>query len=187
VNAFSIRLPSLRERSSDIPVLAQRFLGRYCAANGLPLDGKNFSKEATDLLMQYHWPGNVRQLESAIERAVLLCEGPAIGPEDLPQEIRHRRDEGSLGIEIPDAGISFEVLEKELLEQALRKGRSVSAAARLLGLTRRTLQYRLKKFGLAFGSAWDEREVGNEIPPQAGSADAPAARAPNGAAPVPER
>ena len=57
VNAFSIRLPSLRERASDIPVLAQRFLARYCAANGLPLDGKTFAKEAIDLLLQYHWPG----------------------------------------------------------------------------------------------------------------------------------
>ncbi len=66
VNAFSIRLPSLRERASDIPVLAQRFLARYCAANGLPLDGKNFSKEATDLLLQYHWPGNIRELESTV-------------------------------------------------------------------------------------------------------------------------
>ncbi|HEX6462820.1 MAG TPA: sigma-54 dependent transcriptional regulator, partial [Vicinamibacterales bacterium] len=57
VNAFSIRLPSLRERATDIPVLGQRFLARYCAANGLPLDGKSFSREASDLLMQYHWPG----------------------------------------------------------------------------------------------------------------------------------
>jgi len=71
VNAFSIRLPSLRERSSDIPVLAQRFLGRYCAANGLPLDGKSFAKEAGDLLMQYHWPGNIRELESTVSRAAL--------------------------------------------------------------------------------------------------------------------
>ena len=137
--------------------------------------------------MQYHWPGNVRQLESAIERAVLLSEGPAIGPEDLPQEIRHRRDEGSLGIEIPDAGISFEALEKELLEQALRKGRSVSAAARLLGLTRRTLQYRLKKFGLSFGAAGDGSESEDDVSPRPASPDAAAVPAPNGAAAAPER
>src|SRR6478609_2708363 len=64
VNAFSIRLPSLRERSSDIPVLAQRFLARYCAANGLPLDGKSFAREAAELMQAYHWPGNIRELES---------------------------------------------------------------------------------------------------------------------------
>ena len=71
VNAFAIRLPSLRERQSDIPVLAQRFLARYCAGNGLPLDGKIFSKEAVDLLMRYHWPGNIRELESTVSRAAL--------------------------------------------------------------------------------------------------------------------
>jgi transcriptional regulator with PAS, ATPase and Fis domain len=83
VNAFSIRLPSLKERSSDIPVLAQRFLGRYCAANGLPLDGKNFAKEATDLLMQYHWPGNIRELESTVARAALSSPGRVIRPADI--------------------------------------------------------------------------------------------------------
>jgi DNA-binding NtrC family response regulator len=83
VNAFSIRLPSLRERTSDIPVLAQRFLARYCAANGLPLDGKTFAKEAVDLLMQYHWPGNIRELESTVSRAALSSPGRVIRPADV--------------------------------------------------------------------------------------------------------
>jgi two-component system, NtrC family, nitrogen regulation response regulator NtrX len=83
VNAFSIRLPSLRERTTDIPVLGQRFLARYCAANGLPLDGKSFSKEAIDLLMQYHWPGNIRELESTVSRAALSSPGRVIRPGDV--------------------------------------------------------------------------------------------------------
>jgi DNA-binding NtrC family response regulator len=83
VNAFSIRLPSLRERASDIPVLAQRFLARYCAANGLPLDGKTFAKEAMDLLMQYHWPGNIRELESTVARAALSSPGRSIRGTDV--------------------------------------------------------------------------------------------------------
>ncbi|HEY3884556.1 MAG TPA: sigma-54 dependent transcriptional regulator [Vicinamibacterales bacterium] len=83
VNAFSIRLPSLRERSSDIPVLAQRFLARYCAANGLPLDGKTFAREAHDQLMQYHWPGNIRELESTVSRAALSSPGRVIRPADI--------------------------------------------------------------------------------------------------------
>jgi transcriptional regulator with PAS, ATPase and Fis domain len=83
VNAFSIRLPSLRERASDIPVLAQRFLARYCAGNGLPLDGKSLSKEAVDLLMQYHWPGNIRELESTVSRAALSSPGRVIRPSDV--------------------------------------------------------------------------------------------------------
>ena len=83
VNAFSIRLPSLRERASDIPVLAQRFLARYCAGNGLALDGKAFSKEAVDALMQYHWPGNIRELESTVSRAALSSPGRVIRPTDI--------------------------------------------------------------------------------------------------------
>jgi DNA-binding NtrC family response regulator len=83
VNAFSIRLPSLRERTIDIPVLAQRFLARYCAANGLPLDGKSFSKEASELLMQYHWPGNIRELESTVSRAALSSPGRVIRAADI--------------------------------------------------------------------------------------------------------
>ena len=83
VNAFSIRLPSLRERAIDIPVLAQRFLGRYCAANGLPLDGKQFTREAADLLMQYHWPGNIRELESTVARAALSSPARTIRPQDI--------------------------------------------------------------------------------------------------------
>ncbi len=83
VNAFSIRLPSLRERTTDIPVLAQRFLVRYCAANGLPLDGKTFAKEAMDRLLQYHWPGNIRELESTVARAALSSPGRIIRGTDV--------------------------------------------------------------------------------------------------------
>ncbi|MGE5814865.1 MAG: sigma-54 interaction domain-containing protein [Acidobacteriota bacterium] len=83
VNAFSIRLPSLRERATDIPVLAQRFLSRYCVANGLPVDAKALSKEAVDLLLQYHWPGNIRELESTISRAALSSSDRLIGAHDV--------------------------------------------------------------------------------------------------------
>src|SRR5437763_1715645 len=83
VNAFAIRLPSLRERQVDIPVLAQRFLARYCAAQGLPLDSKAFSKEALDLLLSYQWPGNIRELESTVSRAALSAPGRAIRAQDI--------------------------------------------------------------------------------------------------------
>ncbi len=83
VNAFAIRLPSLRERQVDIPVLAQRFLARYCAAQGLPLDSKSFSREALDLLISYHWPGNIRELESTVSRAALSAPGRAIRAQDI--------------------------------------------------------------------------------------------------------
>jgi DNA-binding NtrC family response regulator len=83
VNAFAIRLPSLRERQVDIPVLAQRFLARYCAAQGLPLDSKSFAREALDLLVTYQWPGNIRELESTVSRAALSAPGRTIRPSDI--------------------------------------------------------------------------------------------------------
>jgi len=83
VNAFAIRLPSLRERQVDIPVLAQRFLNRYCAAQGMPLDSKVFSREAIDLLMNYQWPGNIRELESTVSRSALSAPGRSIRATDI--------------------------------------------------------------------------------------------------------
>jgi len=83
VNAFAIRLPSLRERQVDIQVLAQRFLTRYCAAQGLPLDSKAFSREAVDLMISYPWPGNIRELESTVARAALSAPGRVIRAEDI--------------------------------------------------------------------------------------------------------
>ena len=83
VNAFAIRLPSLRERQVDIPVLAQRFLNRYCAAQGLPLDSKSFSPPAIELLLGYQWPGNIRELESTVSRAALSAPGRSIRPTDI--------------------------------------------------------------------------------------------------------
>ncbi|OFV91163.1 MAG: hypothetical protein A3G76_12370 [Acidobacteria bacterium RIFCSPLOWO2_12_FULL_65_11] len=83
VNAFAIRLPSLRERQVDIPVLAQRLLARYCAAQGMPLDSKAFSREALDVLLSYPWPGNIRELESTVSRAALSAPGRVIRATDI--------------------------------------------------------------------------------------------------------
>jgi DNA-binding NtrC family response regulator len=83
VNAFSIRLPSLRERPVDIPVLANRFLARYCASNGLPLDAKTMSGEAMSRLQAYPWPGNIRELESTVSRAALSAPGRVIRDNDI--------------------------------------------------------------------------------------------------------
>ena len=83
VNAFAIRLPSLRERPIDIPVLANRFLARYCASSGLSLDAKSFSPEAMGLLQGYHWPGNIRELESTVSRAALSAPGRTIRDTDI--------------------------------------------------------------------------------------------------------
>ena len=89
INAFAIRLPSLRERPVDIPVLASRFLARYCAANGLPLNAKMFSAEAIALLQTYPWPGNIRELESTVFRAALSAPGRLIRDSDIEFLLAH--------------------------------------------------------------------------------------------------
>ena len=83
VNAFSIRLPSLRERASDIPLLAHRLLARYCDANGLGVDSKSIDQGALDLLSSYHWPGNIRELESTVSRAAVSAPSNVIRTDDV--------------------------------------------------------------------------------------------------------
>ena len=104
-----------------------------------------------DLLVRHAWPGNVRQLESVVERAVLLCEGNVVTPADLPSEVRLHTAPAArpYGFDIPAEGIDIEEFERQLIVQAMEKsGWVIAKAARLLGLTYRTLQYRLEKFGL---------------------------------------
>ncbi|MCL5044190.1 MAG: sigma-54 dependent transcriptional regulator [Deltaproteobacteria bacterium] len=155
VNVVTITLPPLRERRSDIPLLAEHALNhRFRHLHGGRI--REISREVMALLLDYPWPGNVRQLESAIERAILLCEGEAIQPADLPSEVLSRRPPGRGAerlrperFEIPSEGLNFENLERDLLLQAMEKSDWVVAkAARLLGMTYKTLQYRLEKFGL---------------------------------------
>ncbi len=145
VNAFSIRLPSLRERATDIPVLAQRFLARYCAANGLPLDDKSLSKEAADLLMQYHWPGNIRELESTVSRAALSSPGRVIRATDV--EFLHAP-------EAPSETSSDRLPSLAQAERAhiLRVLESVQwnkkQAAEILEISRGTLYRKIVEYGL---------------------------------------
>ncbi len=149
LNVIPIVLPPLRERASDIPALVRRFLEKSNAAHGTAVS--EISPEALDLLVRSPWPGNVRQLESVVERAVLLCEGTVVRPEDLPVEIRLRTAPSvrPYGFEIPTEGIDIEELERQLIVQAMeRSGWIIAKASRLLGLTYRTLQYRLEKFGI---------------------------------------
>ncbi|MGO9267579.1 MAG: sigma-54-dependent transcriptional regulator [Candidatus Binataceae bacterium] len=154
VNVVTITLPPLRDRRSDIPLLASHSLERFAhISNGTP---KELTREAMEVLLDYSWPGNVRQLESAIERATLLCEGDKILPRDLPQEVLRRKavgktDKARVGdrFEIPAEGINFEHFERDLIIQAMEKCDWVIAkAAKMLGMSYRTLQYRLDKFGL---------------------------------------
>ena len=146
VNAFSIRLPSLKERPVDIPVLASRFAERYCAQNGLPLDAKRFAPEALARLQSYPWPGNIRELESTVSRAALSSPGTVIRESDIeflhpsavapvapaPRELRTLADAERAHI-------------SRILESV---GWNKKEAARVLRISRGTLYRKILEYGL---------------------------------------
>ena len=148
LNVLSIDVPPLRERREDIPVLIDFFLKKHTRNTSRLVRG--LTSETKKLMLDYGWPGNVRQLESAIERAILLCESDLITIEDLPLEVRQEASPVPQGaFKLPAEGISFEDVERDLIMQAMEQtDYNITKSAKLLGLTFRTLQYRLEKFGI---------------------------------------
>jgi DNA-binding NtrC family response regulator len=148
INVLSIDVPPLRERREDIPVLIDFFLKKHTKNTSRLITG--LTPETRKLMIDYSWPGNVRQLESAIERAILLAENDKITLEDLPTEVRQDAGPASEGtFKLPAEGINFEDVERNLITQAMEQtDYNITKAAKLLGLTFRTLQYRLEKFGI---------------------------------------
>ncbi len=145
LNVVVMSIPPLRERKADIPLLTEHFLKRYARENGKEIDG--LSREAKDLLLKYDYPGNVRELENIIERAVVISRGPVISVEDLPfQERAPGNGTERSGSLMKD---SVEALEQRLIEDAMRQvNNNQSRAADLLGISERMLRYKLKKYGL---------------------------------------
>ena len=137
-------IPPLRERKEDIPALIDHFLKRFAAENGKKIEG--LSSEARDLLLKYDYPGNVRELENIIERAVVIAREETISAEDLPFHA------DSLGYEEVETGLlkkSVEDMEKKLIQNAMEDaGHNQSRAAEALGISERMLRYKLKKLGL---------------------------------------
>src|SRR5213595_2346861 len=148
INVLSVDVPPLRERRDDIPVLIDYFLKKHTRNTSRLVRG--LTPETRRLMQNYSWPGNVRQLESAIERAILLCEGDEITVEDLPLEVRQDAKPAAEGaFKLPPEGINFEDVERNLIIQAMEQtDYNITKSAKLLGLTFRTLQYRLEKFGI---------------------------------------
>jgi len=144
LNTFHIRIPPLRERKDDIPLLAEYFLEHFCRSfSRSPLV---IEHRAMDLLQGYHWPGNVRELRNTIERLVLKCSGQTIRAEDIPLEITEEERE-RYKLLIPE--LDMVEHEKRLIVEALKKtGGNQVRAAKLLGITRNTLRYRMKKYGI---------------------------------------
>src|SRR5512134_3388437 len=151
LHVITIELPPLRDRMSDIPVLAQHFLAKYGEENGKP--GLELTPDALDLMMDYDWPGNVRELENVIERAVVLSNGRRIGEDLIPDHVRRTASFQLPEVSVPPEGISFKDVitdfEKRLIESTLEAAGGVQKrAAELLRIKPTTLNEMIKRYDI---------------------------------------
>ena len=158
LNVIHIQLPALRERSGDVPLLAQHFLEKHAATQGRHL---RFGAEALRWIASQPYPGNIRELENIVERAVTLTDGPEISRSDLPAG----GDESNFALEVPlpASGIRLDEyladIEQRLLMRALEQSGGVrTRAAELVGMTFRSFRYRLAKYGLVDSTAGGDDE-----------------------------
>ncbi|MBN2449015.1 MAG: sigma-54-dependent Fis family transcriptional regulator, partial [Lentisphaeria bacterium] len=150
LNVVNIHLPPLRERGDDVPLLLKHFLDQAAAENGKKLDG--FTPEALKVLCAYQWPGNVRELRNCVERMVVMVRGTALTLKDVPSDLRNAlaRDlESDAAPRESAPSLNLDSNERALIIQALRQaGGNRTAAARILGISRRTLHRKLHTYGL---------------------------------------
>ena len=166
LNVVPMRLPALRERSTDIPLLVEHFLRKF--NERLKKDVGGVEQDALDILCAYPWPGNIRELENVIERAVLFCDTQSLRAQDLPLEVKGtspvatgHSSEADLQAALASEGglkehvkVAMSRLEKELVSRALEQtGGNVTHAARLLKISRKGLQLKMKELGLREGAA----------------------------------
>jgi transcriptional regulator with PAS, ATPase and Fis domain len=148
LNVVPLEIPALRERMGDIQVLILHFMHQFTKSHGLP--NATISKAALHRLTQYPWPGNVRELRNVCERLCILTAGKTIEEENLPGEILLGKRSEAREIMLPETGLNLEQVEIDLIKQALeRTAGNRSKAARLLGLSRDTLLYRMQKHGIS--------------------------------------
>jgi len=146
LNVFPIYLPPLRDRGGDILLLADHFVLKYAKEMGKQV--KKLSPTVSDVLLAYSWPGNVRELENCIERAVLLATGDTIEPTHLPPSLQPRTRSGDVR-EQGKLNSAVEAQERALILGALKEtGGNQTKAAKLLGTTKRIVQYRVQKLGI---------------------------------------
>jgi two-component system, NtrC family, response regulator len=148
LNVVPLRMPALRERREDIPLLSEHFLVKHAKRHERPVP--RLAPEVLALFDAYDWPGNIRELENLLERMVVLARGDTITLDDVPETMRREQPRyGGVRMDLPAAGIRLEEVERGLLEEALRRSAgNRSAAARYLGISRQTLLYRMGKFDL---------------------------------------
>ena len=145
LNVIPIRLPPLRERGEDIPLLADRFLEEFCAQHRR--EPKEVSREAMRLLRLYAWPGNIRQLRNLLERMVVTVKDPVIQPEHLPEEVQVSREDAHTMV--VSLGSSLKEIEREAIRRTLAEVTNHrEKAAKLLGISLRALQYKIKEYGI---------------------------------------
>jgi transcriptional regulator with GAF, ATPase, and Fis domain len=150
LNVVTISLPPLRERKEDIPLLVEHFLKKYNGENKKNVT--SLSKEAKDLLMRYNYPGNIRELENIIERAVVLCRGDTLTTQELPLNLKDSKVEAALerAGERRSLPGTLEEIERQLISQALGKSGGVQTkAAAELGISERVLRYKMKKYRIS--------------------------------------
>jgi two-component system response regulator HydG len=149
LNVVPVRLPLLKERREDIPILAEHFFRLYKERNRSTIKG--FQPKTLDTMMRYDWPGNTRELENAVERAVLLCRGEYIMPEDLPPHVQGAEGREVSVVSVP-SGMSLRDVEREVILQALEETKgNRTHTAQMLGISRKTLQNKLKEYGIQEG------------------------------------
>ena len=147
INVVTLVVPPMRERRKDIPLLADFFLKQYAEKNNRPIKG--FTPRAVDLLMRYDWPGNVRELENVVERAVIMARGDMITPLEFPDVLQDLDEEAKASPLALTAGRSLKEVEKVMILRTLEEtGGNRTHAARILGISRRTLQLKLKEYGI---------------------------------------
>ncbi len=147
INVVVLRVPSLGERREDIPLLADFFLKQYAKKNRRSIHG--FTPRAVDLLMRHDWPGNVRELENVVERAVIMSRGDMITPLEFPEIIKELDIDGQASRVDLTPGRSLKEIEKDMILRTLDEtGGNRTHAAKLLGISRRTLQLKLKEYGI---------------------------------------
>ena len=149
LNVIPVNVPPLRDRAGDVPLLVNHIVRKLARDLGRPI--REVDDTAMRLLESYDWPGNVRELRNALERAVILCRDEIITSADLPPELGGARSApfGSSGFLLPEEGIDLAALERDLVVQALDRAEgNQSKAARLLGIGRYALRYRMEKMGL---------------------------------------
>ena len=145
LNVMQITMPALRDHPSDIPLLVNYYVDQFNREFKKQVRG--VAAEAQEMLRAYRWPGNIRELRNAVERAMLLSEGDRLTLDDFTLGRRQARD--AHAVELPEDGVNLETLERDLVVQALRRtGGNQTKAAALLGLNRDQIRYRVEKFGL---------------------------------------